>query len=305
MFQTVVVPLDGSAFAECALPLALSIARRSGAALRLIRVAPTLGDVFFWAPLPGSPVANEIHDHFRADSMAYLESVGRRLKEAGAQAVTYSVAEGEVAEAIRINVARNGADLVVMSSHGRGALGRIWLGSVADELVRSLEVPLLLTRPEENPTNKKLEDAWAARRFVLAVDGSRLAERMLSPALALGRMMGAQYTLVRIVGVPGATQLAPHLSAELKNIGERIFHEAEDYLTQVADRLRANGESVETRVLFAEHPADGILKQAAEGADLIALATHGRHGLSRLLMGSVADKVVRGSSVPVFVCRGT
>jgi nucleotide-binding universal stress UspA family protein len=169
MFHTVVVPLDGSAFGEFALPLAMSIARRAGATLRLVRVAPTLGDVYFWAPLPGSAIEAELRDHIRTDAMNYLESVGKRLADAGAGTVSCAVLEGEVVDSIQANIAKNGGDLLVMTSHGRGPLGRIWLGSVADELIRSLKVPVLLVRPEEGRETPDLRSEAVIRHILLAV----------------------------------------------------------------------------------------------------------------------------------------
>jgi nucleotide-binding universal stress UspA family protein len=303
MFKTIVVPLDGSAFGEFALPIALSIARRAGATLRLVRVAPTLGDVFFWAPAPATPLANEIREHFRADAMGYLESVGQRLVSAGAGPVAYAVIEGEVAEAIRGNIDSYGGELVVMTSHGRGAPGRIWLGSIADELIRSLKVPVLLARPEEGRAGPDLSREVVLRHILLAVDGTALAERVLSPALALGKLMNADYTLVRIVGTTDHVHLTPPFITEAERIKERRIREANDYLEKLAATLRTDGSHVRTHVVCAEQPATGILEEASTGADLIALETHGRHGLPRLLMGSVADKVVRGASLPVLVSR--
>jgi nucleotide-binding universal stress UspA family protein len=302
MFQTVVVPLDGSGFGEFALPLALSIARRAGATLRLVRVAPTLGDVLFWAPQPGTPVAAEIRGQFRDDAMAYLKVVARRLADAGAGRVTCSVLEGEVPDAVRDDIGRNGGDLLVMTSHGRGTVERIWLGSVADELIRSLTIPVLLVRPDESQRVPNLGSEPAVRHIVLALDGTPLAERVLSPVLAIGKFLDARYTLVRVIGTPDHLHLTAELFGEAGKIKERLYREAHEYLEHVAERLRSGSVPVQTRVVFAERPAAGIL-EAAAGADLIALETHGRHHLSRLLMGSVADKVVRGSSIPVLVCR--
>jgi nucleotide-binding universal stress UspA family protein len=312
VFRTILVPLDGSNFGEFALPLAMAIARRSGATLRLVRVNPPLGDTFFWAPQPGTSLETQLRDHFRAAALAYLENIGRRLASAGAGPVTYAVMEGEVGEAIRAHIARDGTNLVVMSAHGRGAMGRFWLGSVADELIRSLEVPVLLVRPGEADAVPDLRHETVLRHILLALDGTPLAERMLPPARAIGKAMNADYTLVRVIGsalalrrtsVAGSVQLKPALIDEVEKIEERLRREAEDYLQRVAERLRAEGLRVQTRVLLTEHPSAGILDLGTASADLIALETHGRHGLSRLLMGSVADKVIRGSSLPVLVCR--
>jgi nucleotide-binding universal stress UspA family protein len=89
----------------------------------------------------------------------------------------------------------------------------------------------------------------------------------------------------------------------VEKVKERLFREASNYLEQLAASLRSEGLGVRTHVLFAEQPAIGILQEAVKGVDLIAVETHGRHGLPRLLLGSVTDKIVRGASLPVLISR--
>jgi len=320
MFNSVLVPLDGSAIAEHALPLASTLARCAGCELRLVRVVPPLGDTYFWAPLPGDPLEVELREAQRTQARAYLDDVVHRLREAGASCVTCAVMEDvvpekeSVSEAIRADVLKTGADLVVMTSHGRGPIARFWLGSIADKLVRTLHVPVLLVRPAEDAPAPDLKQGATPKHLLLALDGTSLAEGIVEPALAIGKAVNADYTLVRVIQpawplshplkAAGSLQ-EPSLSWDAaKKIDERNRQNAESYLETVAKRLRADGASVQTRIHFAEQPAAAILTEAVSvGANLIALETHGRGGLSRLLMGSVADKVVRGSSIPVLVCR--
>lgn len=320
MFRSVLVLLDGSRFAEYALPLAASIARHAGATLRLVRVVPPLSDQFYWAPMPGEALAIALRKAQHLEARAYLDDIVRRLHDAGASPKTSVVAEDvvdeteSVAEAIGADIARTGADLVVMTTHGRGAAARAWLGSVADELVRSLTVPVLVVRPPDPAAPVDLKRAVVLKHLLLALDGSAEAERILEPALAIGKVMGAAYTLVRgvrpawpavhLAKTHDAKLEAPPLWESADKVDERQRRTAEEYLQTVAERLRADGANVQTRVHVAEQPATAILQEAAVvGTDLIALETHGRGGPSRLLLGSVADKVVRGSSLPVLVCR--
>jgi nucleotide-binding universal stress UspA family protein len=304
MFQAVLVPLDGSVFAEQALPMALSLARRAGCPLRLLRVVPPLADYFFWAPEPGDPLEAELRAAHRSEARTYLDDVVRRLQDAGAGPMFCDVLEEEegITESINADVAKTGAGLVVMTSHGRGTAGRVWLGSIADKLVRSVSVPLLLVRPHEPASTLDLRREVTLKHLLLALDGSPLAEHILAPALAIGGAMGAEYTLVS--GVRPASPLLHPTWNGAEKFDQRRRQAAEAYLETVAGRLRAGGAVVRTRVHFAEQPAAAILDEAAAtGADLIALETHGRGGLSRLVLGSVADKVVRGSALPVLVCR--
>lgn len=313
MFRTILVPLDGSVFAEHALPLAVSVAGHCGAGLRLLRVVPPLADYYFMPPQLNDPLDTELRQLHRRDAQAYLDGVVERLR--GVCPAVCDVVEEEegVCESICADVVKTGADLIVLSSHGRGAVARFWLGSIADKLVRTAPVPVLLARPPEQSPAADLQHPASLKHFLLALGGNTIAERIVEPALALGKVTGAEYTLVRVV-----RPAFPHLLSSagaytgpkppagwsaLGKIDEQKCLQAEEYLRSVAERLRAEGAKVQTRVHIAEQPASALLREASlVGADLIALETHGR-GASRVLIGSVADKVVRGSALPVLVCR--
>jgi nucleotide-binding universal stress UspA family protein len=313
VFRTVLVPLDGSVFAEHALPLAVALARLSGAPLRLLRVVPPLADYLFWPPLRSDPLDRELRELHRAEAQGYLDGVVQRLK--GACPVTCDVMEEEegICESICADVVKTGADLIVLSSHGRGVMARFWLGSIADKLVRKAPVPVALVRPLEHPHPPDLEHPLVMKHLLLALDGTALAERVVGPAVAIGKAAGADYTLVTAIrsifpssfhhAAAGAGQKPGLGWMGLAKIDEQRRQKAEEYLNAVAEHLRAHGAKVQTRVHVAEQPAAAILHEAdLVGADLIALETHGR-GVSRVLMGSVADKVVRGSSRSVLLCR--
>jgi nucleotide-binding universal stress UspA family protein len=139
------------------------------------------------------------------------------------------------------------------------------------------------------------------KHLLFALDGTSLAERIVEPAVALAKAMDAQLSLVRVIR-PASHVV--HSSHTATTIDGHLRRGAESYLQAVAAHLRAGGARVETHVRVAGQPAVGIMEQAAlSDADLIALETHGRGGLSRLLMGSVADKVIRGSDLPLLICR--
>jgi nucleotide-binding universal stress UspA family protein len=312
MIRTVLVPLDGSPFSEHALPLGLSIARRSGATLQLLYVQPPLSSIYTERPLFGED--DQLGDHFRArileQKSKYLESVTQRLEMLSGILPIPVVDEGEVVEAIREHVLTGGVDLVVMTTHGRGPLGRMLLGGVADELVRTLNVPMILVRPTEEAPDLSQEPA--PKHLVLPLDGTPLAEQIIEPAAELGQMLGTSITLMQVV------QNAPRERFPGEGIDQSPMPKespgpiasgqgmsriaAEQYLESVADRLRQRGLAVQTCVLVEDSPAEGILKEASKrGTDLIALETHGRRGISRLLLGSVAEKIVRGGTIPVLV----
>ncbi len=313
MFRTILTPLDGSTFGEHALPLALGLARRSGASLRLLHVVSPPASIYSESPLflEDSYLESYVREHQRSASLAYLGAVAKRLKGLPAPGATRLVAEGEVRDMIRAQAESVHADLVVMTTHGRGPLGRFWLGSAADELVRTLSMPVLLVRPREGVAD--LEREADLKRILIALDGSPLAEQVLEPAVEIGQLTGAEFTLVRVVkpvqigaytlGAGGLGQLALGLE-QLEAEHRCRCEQAEKYLEEIAARLRARKLTVRTHVATEEQPAVGILQEAQKAdADLIALATHGRRGLTRLFLGSVADKVVRGGRLPVLLVR--
>ena len=300
MLRTVIVPLDGSSFAEQVLPLAVAVARASKTDLRLVHVHQSL---FF----EGRPYAEQDQDldiRARRQELEYLEHFADTVRAAADVAVEFELLDGDPATAVLDHAQTVDAGLIVMATHGRGGVARAWLGSVADELVRKSSLPLLLVRPsgEQAPD---LEDLPAIRRILIPLDGSSLAEHVIEPATRLGDAFGARYTLLRVITrtvVPGAPHVA-HAIDEERLIKELREREAREYLARVEERLVESGAAVET-IVASGAPAPTILQHADElDADVISIATHGRGATLRAFLGSVADKVVRGSTRPVLVYR--
>lgn len=308
MYRKVMVPLDGTTFAEHALPLALSIARHSGAELHLVAVAPPLTAAYTEGVFV-STADMETEAIERLSS--YLADVRQRLD--GDFLVTSAVLEGDIATCLCAHAASRDVELVVMATHGRGPLARFWLGSVADDLVRHAHLPILLVRPEEGPVDLSQEPE--PHRVVLCLDGTELAERIIEPAVNIAALLpDVQFVLVRVIKPvmpapamlegPTVDEEVQHLLHEVETAQKELYQEAERYLRDVAGRLQARGLRAEVRVAIDDRPEEAILHEAeAAGAGLIALETHGRGGLARLVMGSVADKVVRSAHVPVLVQR--
>jgi nucleotide-binding universal stress UspA family protein len=214
------------------------------------------------------------------------------------------------------------ADLIIMSTHGHGGLKRAWLGSVTDALLRASTIPMLLVRPAEDlgnaaeatpavevtsqPAPPKPE-VPTPRRFahmLIAVDGSTIADDAARRACELASLHGAKVTLLRVVRPPIHTTSAymPHMMRLNREEVERRETEATVQLQELASQLREDGLRVGERVVVDYHPAEAILREADDlDADVIALATRGHGGFKRLVLGSVADKVIRGSILPVFV----
>jgi nucleotide-binding universal stress UspA family protein len=291
MYHKILVPLDGSTFAEHALPLALGLARRSRASIHLVTVA-ALPVVSNFDGISFVPTASE--EAVMRDAWAYLESTQARLRERIVE-ITGEVMFGDTAPNLR-NLAATGCyDLVVMATHARSRFGRFFLGSVADEMVRHATLPLLLVHPEEDEVHLDKEPDLS--RVIVPLDGTEVAEQILEPAVALTALIpGAEIELVR--ALPATEQDEADVADSLS------FRDAREYLAAIAAKLEARGLRVWTHTVFTDRPAEAILNEAdARHAGLIAMETHGLGGLARLLHGSIADKVVRGAHVPVLVHR--
>ncbi len=292
----IIVPLDGSELAERAVPVAAYLARRAGADLRLLHVH---------VPIPAQPIHVEglpvIDEHMRSlrreHEQAYLEEASHRL--AGHVGVATALLDGPIAAALAEYAQRSGARLMVMATHGRSGLERAWLGSVVDEMVRVSPVPLLLVRPEAGFIPGPF------RRILVALDGSTLAEAILDHAVHLARVEPEAEMILLDVLQPlaSAAWVPPTAALHAEDLLARE-ERARDYLHGVSRRLQGAGLRVRARVEVAPSIASTILEVArGEGADVVALATHGRSGLVRLALGSVADKLVRGSRTPVLLFR--
>ncbi len=309
--RTILVPLDGSQFSEHSLPMALRIARRSGACLHLLNVLAHSELMWFDSPTCD---AEKYSDAFRQRHQIYLRDISSRASAFGVKIQTTLVPQsGSISETISAQTKLLNADLVVLTTHGLGGLARVFLGSVADELIRQISTPLLAIRPLEDPVN--LDAQPEINKILVPLDGTTEAENMIPSAAKLARIMEAEVTLLQVITPVPATKYHPqgirpldsemeHLTKMTDEAQSHLEEKAQSYLHSVAEALRKQGISVSARLMNHRNPASAIIKTAErEGFDLIALETHGRSGLSRLFLGSVADKVLRSSSVPMLVHR--
>jgi nucleotide-binding universal stress UspA family protein len=319
MFARILVPLDGSTFAESALPLAGAIARRTGATLDLVSaydpvpppagVADTATDMAVpvhadaLSAVPAT--AGDVRERVRAERTAYLHDTSRRVRDDTGRDAEVGLLDGRADQAILARVESSGADLVVMATHGRGPMERAWLGSVADHLVRALHVPVLLVRPP-NAQSADLALPPSPQRVVATLDGSDMAEAVLDPAADLAEALEVPMVLLRAIGTHvdlGSTYL-PHAAREHQEHLEEERAEATEYLRGIAADLESRGRAPAEVKVVAGAAVRGILDSVdPDGADVIAMATHGRGGLRRLVLGSVTDKVVRSALGPVLVVR--
>lgn len=293
----ILVPLDGSSIAEEALPVAGTIAHRSG---RQVHVVSVLYPVPFLVASGEESLPDPTLDAELRQQMAeYLEFTAEALETTHGVEVSHALLEGAPAHALADHARSIRASLIVMTTHGHSGLNRLWLGSVSDRLLRWSQAPVLLLRPTIGAQQTEF------RRILIALDGLAEGEKILEPAFGLGSLCAdSEFTLVQVVEPPVAliTRMAMYPTKMRPHWRELEENRARSYLQRIASSMRARGLHVASRLIASRGIADRILELAGSlRADLVVVGTHGAQGLERMLLGSVADKVVRGASMPVLV----
>ena len=294
MYSQIMVPLDGSRFAESALPLALSLSRHTGARLLLLTVQE---------PIP-SFAYDEWENAAEEWTHNYQKNVLERVRDRATGEVTAELGAGHVVEVLEQVAERNAVDLIVMATHGRGMLSRAWLGSVADAFLHHTSRPVLLVRPQETGGQPDLSASVELSRLLIPLDGTELSESVLDHAVEFGSLFDSDYHLVRVVPYPMQfnSPYLPHTMQMNQQFVDEARDAADEYLRDHVQRLRERGLRADHNVVVVAQPGHGILSEAeSAGCDFIAMATHARTGLTRALLGSTADKVLRGGHLPLLL----
>jgi nucleotide-binding universal stress UspA family protein len=292
MFDKILVPLDGSQLAEKALPYATYLAKGAGGQVLLVRALET------WAATIHDSVEKELDLKPRAE--AELAAASSKLASEGL-AVEQFVYPGEAAAIIELVATTHDVGLIAMSTHGRSGFARWAYGSVAERVVRSSTRPILLV-----PAHS--EAAWsgnAPASIMVPLDGSALAEEALEPAKRLARALGAGITLLQIVEPPNMALAGSGMGMGYYEAFDMPawIEEARPYAAGVARRLQEEGFSVSAETTSGYAAATIQQVAAARNMAAIVMASHGRSGLARLAMGSVAMGVVQRATTPVLIVR--
>lgn len=295
MYRNIMVPVDGSSFSREAVLHGLRIASRCGASLRLVRVA--VSSIGLGGP-DGYAMENEGIRQQRAEALADLYSIANECRSHTTVNVTASLETGPVVDALVGYARRHEVDLIVMRSHVRRGIARVWFGSVADQLIKESSIPVLVVRPPSIGT--ALESGFQVKRILVPLDGSPLAEQSLDSAVSVARTDGSALTLLRVVTngrrEPGVLEsdIGPASAAEVAA--------ANAYLDSLLTSPEYRSIPITRRVVVAKDVATAILTLAETSeTDLIAIATRGRNAIARAAGGSVADVVMRESTTSVLV----
>jgi nucleotide-binding universal stress UspA family protein len=284
MFKRVLVPLDGSMLAESALEPALHLSQQADGVVYLMRVP-----VFVDSGAQTSPEyhrvwvdENDLPEY--EDVTAYLREIRERIARPGVSVRTI-VGEGEPSRAILNTSVTKNIDLILMASHARSGISRWLLGSVSGNVSRMAQSPVILVR---KPTN--------FNHILVTLDGSELAERVIEPALWLASSFGSQITILGVVERNNSTK---SLTDKGRLTGDG------SYLEEVLTRCVPGDLDLEINTtVMRGSAAEKILSYSAENdVDMIAMSTHGRTGLSKLIFGSVTEKVMCNSGCAMLITR--
>lgn len=295
MFQRILVPLDGSTMAECALPIAAAFAERCGASLVLFHVIEKGAN---------ASIHGERHLQTQTEAQDYLDRLSRKHAQAGLvienhvhEETDVDVPDNIVQHAVELKI-----DLVVMSAHGSGGLRDRFIGSIAQQVIQRGNIPVLFVRPEMDFKQVK----FPPERILVPLDGEGLHEHSLPAARSMAESCGAVVSLVTVVPTPGTLSserastgmLLPISTAAVLDLAERG---AVDYLRDTVKRLIKEGIKANGQVLRGDTAT--MVLEAAEKADLIVMATHGRTNWDAFWGESVTPKVMARTKIPILLVR--
>ena len=295
MFKDIMLPVDGSRFSELALPLAVRLAQQTDARLHIVRVhVPSV-------PTAEAVVSENYDELVRDWERDALSLALGRAVDAGVNA-TSELLEGPVVAGLQRYIEAAGIDLVVMTTHGRSGIRRAVMGSVAEQCVRKTEIPILLIHPRSEQ-DLVAHDLTTMQRILVPLDGSEESEAVLPHVATLARLANAELILARVACAPFdiAVTIGPEA---LRDYLERMREEADQYLAEMRRTMPSDLKVTWTSVT-ADRAPEGIMRAAQDqGADMIAMATHGRSGWARIAVGSVAETVLHKSTTPVLLIKG-
>jgi len=321
MLKRILVPLDGSPLAESALTVAARIAHTSDGTivlLRVIGVSTTYTPYVYGSDMAQSPeLAQDLMDMEQENAEKYLAEIARLDILAGIQ-VESTVIPGSAGIAIIDTAKEEKVDLIVMSSHGETGFKRLALGSVGQYVSRHSPVPVLILQGDESTPLSAFPDPKHPLRSItalVALDGSELAEASLEPAAYLVAALAtpAQGTLL-------LSTVANKQADRIKHGTEEYMRdEAKKYLMGIGERLQGSEIGklnlvIEWSIEESKDVANALIEAAESGnviessheftgCDLIAIATHGRGGLKRLMAGSVTENVLGSTKLPMLIVR--
>jgi len=311
MFKKILVPLDGSIEAEAVIPYVRDLASRFNSEVDILgvgmdnkkrRVNQLLDDYVHHAVehLQKHDItcrAVVLYSNLIEEVIDYTEVTAPKRDLTAKAYVFY----GGPADNILKYTKQHHPGLVVMATHGRGGLTRWWLGSVSEKVVSESTVPVLLIHSKHSKEIDK-DRKTTFKRILAPLDGSEIGEAALHNAEAVALKTGASMILLHVIPEPHDIE-AKILGQEFNKFVKAMRDAGQEYLEKKSNRLKDKGIDVKA-IIVAGDPAERIVDLAKdEKVDMIAMSTHGRSGMARWVLGSVADKILHESKLPMWLVR--
>ena len=303
MAMRILVPLDGSALAEQALAWAATLSRELPAELVLLRavlVPPEAQDILDQA----GAKRDALLDQLEAEAVDYLTAQVEPLKDAGLSA-RYTIEHGPAAEAIVDSVRRMSIRQIVMATHGYSGIKRWTHGSVAERVLQTASVPVLLVRAQDEDKRGDWRQPMPCQRILVPLDGSRMAEQVLPMVTTIAQALDAELILFQVPIAHVYGWMTGEWFLPVQAVLDTAEHDAQAYLSHIATHLPGLAVRVSTTTKIGSVAACIIDYAESNQIDLIAMCTHGRTGLARWALGSVADHVLRAGNTPILLVRAT
>ncbi len=310
MYSKIIVPLDGSELSEQVLPYAQLIAKSLSAPIELVQAYHPLMPAGLPAAYHRHEITEQLHQIAWEQAEASLQPVLQRLQAAG-HTVSATAQRGPAADVVSALAGSDPSALVVISTHGRGGISRWALGSIADKVLHTIPNPMLIVRANVmGPASPET----SLKSVVVPLDGSPRSELALPHAVSMAAVLSASITVLRVT--PTAEHYRHELSAVTAEMGSIPNFEplepnalvAEDtseagaYLEDVRNRMAIDhAHGVIAEHIAHDNIAQTIIERASAQLSMVVMSTHGRSGLRRMTLGSITDRVIRHSNLPVLV----
>jgi nucleotide-binding universal stress UspA family protein len=300
MFSHLLLPLDGSPIAAQAIPYATTLARALGSHITLLSVIEPAPD---WSGMPRA-TAKEADERARALASAYLGTVADHLSGEGLT-VSTDVRLGNAAVTLLAAAEEDNCSLIVMATHGRSGINRLRLGSVAQHTVRHAPIPALIVRADERAPS---EGAAAVSTITVTLDGSAVAEQVLPTAATLADALRVPLNLLEVLpNYYFASYAWPGMVyAPSPEQAQEEEEAVAAYLEETAKTLHTPGREVHTAwQRSVTNRADPVIIDylAARPTGIAVMASHGRDGVARWVLGSTAEAVIAQPPCAVLVVR--
>jgi nucleotide-binding universal stress UspA family protein len=303
MESRILVPLDGSRLAEQALSCAAMLGRGLPSELVLFRAVSVPSDdqeILVKAGIETEALLAQLE----VDAQVYLAGLVEQLA-AQRLNVRHVVERGPAAEAILDYCEQEKIDQIVMATHGYSGIKRWTHGSVAERVLQTSSVPVLLLRAREKDEAAGWEKPMQCRRILVPLDGSKVAEQVLPIATMVAQALDADLILLQVPIVHAYGWLTDEWFLPVQGVLATAEQDAEAYLNAVVRDLKEQNLRITGATIIGPVAASILEYAEVNGVDLIAMCTHGRTGLARWALGSVADHVLRAGNIPVLLVRAS